>query len=540
MKKIAAFILAFVCLLSSAIIPAAAHKGLSRDSFEVPETFDTSKKIELSFWAKNDTNVKQAKIYEAAAEKFHELYPNVTVNIRTFTDYGTIYQDVLTSLSTDTTPNICITYPDHIATYMTGENVVVPLDSLFKNKKYGFGGSEVKFDGPKADEMVESFLDECVLSGEHYAVPFVRSTEALYINKTFVEKLGYKIPDMVTWDWIWEVSEKAVEKNADGTFKINGQSKMIPFIYKSTDNMMIQMCIQKGGGDAGKYYSDKHGKIYLYNNTTRELLYEIGKHAETRAFSTFKVSSYPANWLNQGQCIFAIDSTAGSTWMGTNAPLSDLHSEHAFEFETVVKVIPQFDTANPKMISQGPSICIFNKQDPQVVLASWLFTQYLLSNDVQIPYAKTEGYVPVTLKAQNSEAYKEYLSLSGTDNDEHYNVKIDASKLLIENTDNTFITPVFNGSTSLRDAAGALIEDVVKSKRRGETVDDAYMENLFEVSISHNHLNLEGTGDGKQTFGKLPTTSIWLIVLILFAWVLMGAYILWDFLSKRHRKQNNA
>ena len=36
------------------------------------------------------------------------------------------------------------------------------------------------------------------------------------------------------------------------------------------------------------------------------------------------------------------------------------------------------------------------------MLASWLFTQYLLTNDVQIAYSQTEGYVPVTSKAQES------------------------------------------------------------------------------------------------------------------------------------------
>ena len=45
--------------------------------------------------------------------------------------------------------------------------------------------------------------------------------------------------------------------------------------------------------------------------------------------------------------------------------------------------------------------------------------------------------------------------------------------------DNTFTTPVYNGSTSLRNAAGQLIENVVKSVRRKETVDDAYMTRLY-------------------------------------------------------------
>ena len=208
---------------------------------------------------------------------------------------------------------------------------------------------------------------------------------------------------------------------------------MIPFIYKSTDNMMISMLKQL---DAG--YSTDMGEINIFNDTTAGILKEIASHGKTGAFSTFKISSYPANFLNAGQCIFAIDSTAGSTWMGAGAPLSDIAEENKVEFETVVLPIPQYDTSDPKMISQGPSICIFNKEDPQEVLASWLFAQFLLTNDIQIGYAETEGYVPVTSKARETEEYREYLSLSGTD-DLHYKTKIDATKLLLDNTDYTYV-----------------------------------------------------------------------------------------------------
>ena len=140
------------------------------------------------------------------------------------------------------------------------------------------------------------------------------------------------------------------------------------------------------------------------------------------------------------------------------------------------------------MISQGPSVCMFNKEDKQEVLASWLFMQYLLSNDVQIAYAETEGYVPVTKKAQQAEEYLDYLSRIGEDNSEHYDIKILASQLLMDHTGDTFITPVFNGSASLRDAAGQMIENVTKSVRRKETVDDAYFEKLYDDMVSLYHL----------------------------------------------------
>ena len=51
----------------------------------------------------------QTAIYEQAIEDFEALYPNITVNLRLYTDYGKIYNDVITNISTNTTPN-CLHY----------------------------------------------------------------------------------------------------------------------------------------------------------------------------------------------------------------------------------------------------------------------------------------------------------------------------------------------------------------------------------------------------------------------------------------------
>ena len=515
MRKIicALLLVAMLCPLL-----AACHGARERIAFEVPEEFDTSKTYQLTFWAKNDTNLVQVNTYKKAIADFEALYPNIKVTLKQYTNYDDIYNDVITNLATDTTPNICITYPDHIATYKQSDEAVVALDDLFADKKYGLGGSELRFDGPSVEEVIPQFLDECVLEGYYYAIPFMRSTEACYINKDFVEELGYTIPEKLTWDFIWEVAEAATAKNEDGTYVVNGQKVLIPFIYKSTDNMMIQMLRQKGAG-----YSTQDGQVLLFNDTTKELLYEIAEHVKTRSFSTFKISSYPANFLNAGQCIFAIDSTAGATWMGSDAPLIDIPEENLVDFETVVKPIPQFDPENPQMISQGPSICIFNKEDPQEVLASWLFAQYLLTNDVQIAYSQTEGYVPVTSKAQQSETYQDYLSRAGEDNDLYYDVKIAASKLLMENTGNTFVTPVFNGSVSLRNAAGQMIENVTKSILRKQTVDEAYMEKLFGEMTSLYRLDqIQVDGQWKMDLGPLPAESVILLSALAVIWVGIG------------------
>lgn len=541
-NKVTALIAAFTIITSSFMMTACHGKVIKDDSelnsstisFDLPEgyVFDESKSYEITFWAKNDTNKNQRDIYARAIDEFEELYPNITVNIKGYTDYARIYQDVITNIQTNTTPNICITYPDHICTYNTG-NCVVPLDSLIANSDYGLGGSKVKFDGPSYEDMIPQFMNEVTIDGQVFAMPFMRSTEACYINKDLVEALGYEVPDILTWDFIWEVSDAATAQNSDGTYKINGQKTMIPFIYKSTDNMMIQSLWQLGAP-----YSTSNGDILLFNDSTRDVLRSIVPHVLNGAFSTFKISSYPGNFINAGQCIFGIDSTAGSTWIGSHAPLVDIDESELVEFETVVRPIPQYDVNNPLMISQGPSICIFDKANKDEVVASWLFVQYLLTNDIQMSYAQTEGYVPVTSSAQNDPAYLDYLSRGGEDNEMYYQVKIDATKILLDNIDHTFVTPVFNGSTSVRDAAGTLIETVCNAARRKTTVDEAYIDNTFDDISARYNLSEYGS-NGTKDLGPMPKDSIILLTTLGGVWVLIVTYYIFDYIKGRKNSNNN-
>ena len=111
MKKIISILLLLTICLATL---SGCHKAIQRDKFVLPLEFDTSKNYEITFWAKNESNVNQTAVYEKAVRDFEALYPNIKVNLQIYNDYGRIYQDVITNISTDTTPNICITYPDHI------------------------------------------------------------------------------------------------------------------------------------------------------------------------------------------------------------------------------------------------------------------------------------------------------------------------------------------------------------------------------------------------------------------------------------------
>ena len=86
-------------LLAAALLGlTACHGQREQAAFTVPAQFDESRDYEITFWAKNDTNMAQTNIYKQAIEDFQTLYPNITVTLRLYTDYGDIYNDVITKI----------------------------------------------------------------------------------------------------------------------------------------------------------------------------------------------------------------------------------------------------------------------------------------------------------------------------------------------------------------------------------------------------------------------------------------------------------
>ena len=115
--------------------------------------------------------------------------------------------------------------------------------------------------------------------------------------------------------------------------------------------------------------------------------------------------------------------------------------------------------------------------------------------------------------------------------------------MLLDNLDNTFVTPVFNGSTSLRDAAGQMIENVTKSVKRKETVDDAYISKLYEDVTSLYRLDQIGGRSGltsaeRGELGPLPAASVVLLSVLCCVWALIVTFAVYSHIKKRKKRQN--
>ena len=77
---------------------------------------------------------------------------------------------------------------------------------------------------------------------------------------------------------------------------------------------------------------------------------------------------------------------------------------------------------------------------------------------------------------------------------------------------------VFNGSASLRNAAGQMIENVNKSVRRKQTVDAKYMDALWDEMVSLYRLDQINASNG------MPLASAILLAALAICWLGMGVY----------------
>ena len=95
-------------LAGSCLGLTGCHGSQGLQAFTVPESFDDTKPVTITFWAKNDTNKNQTAVYHQAIQDFEALYPNISVNIKLYNDYKKIYNKVNTNMYTVKTTNIII------------------------------------------------------------------------------------------------------------------------------------------------------------------------------------------------------------------------------------------------------------------------------------------------------------------------------------------------------------------------------------------------------------------------------------------------
>lgn len=463
-KSLLAIVMAVVILALSAGCNVGGGTA-KRDAFEVPaEGFDTSKQISIQFY--NTMGQSLTPVLDAYIIKFNELYPNIEVKYTSVGGYDDVRDQIKNEITVGGQPNLAYCYPDHIASYNLA-NAVTVIDNLIDSKIEVERADEttetIGLTSAQKADFIQGYYEEGRQfgDGQMYSMPFSKSTEVLYYNKTVFDKHGLQAPDH--W-WCDDSCPADCKTSMEYVCRIlkTEYPNSTPLGYDSESNWFITMCEQ-----LGTPYTSATGKHFLFDTKENRAFvkrfntwYKNGWLTTQELYGAY-TSGLFINQKDDKVSFMSIGSSAGATHQRPEkVEVTDDQGVVTTKrpFEVGIVPIPQADKTNKKVISQGPSVCIFNKDDPQEVIASWLFVKYLTTSvDFQAEFAAASGYVPVIKSVAEHPVYAANMAAA----DGLENIAYLSAKVCLEQESYYFTSPAFNGSSTARDQVGILMKDCI-------------------------------------------------------------------------------
>lgn len=466
MKRILTSLLLIAMMLNLLIVLSACQPPTGGPvEVDLTGAYDGSA-VTISFW--HSMGADNRALLDDAIARFNETYPNIKVEHLSYGDYDGVFEQIRTKLTAGKQPNFAFCYPDHVATYNKSESVLA-LDELINNQKVIAGSGEMMgLTQAQIDDFIPMYFNEGreFGDGKMYTLPFQKSTEILYYNKTVFDALGLEAP--TTWDEVEEVIQVLKAEYPNST----------PLGYDSSENFFITLSAQYNAP-----YTSANGEHYLFVNDISKSFVE--KFAEWYKMGWMTTSelmggSYTSDAFKKdndelGKVFMSIGSSAGARYQRPDK----VNGEYPFEVGIVS--LPQVNPDAPKVISQGPSVCIFKDDNVQEVYASWLLIKFLLTDkNFQAEYSMKSGYVPVIQSVYDTKVYQDALDrANGGDF-----ITALAAKISLEQKDFYFTSPAFAGSADARTQVGLLVEGVFSQYKLGEdnsSLIDAQFKKYYDI-----------------------------------------------------------
>jgi len=362
----------------------------------------TTQSGKIKFYASSGDNLKP--VLQLAIAQFQAACPGWTVDLQTPGGYDAINEKINADLMAEQQPNLAFCYGDHVAGYLKSGKVL-DFDPYINDGEYGLSADDIQ------QMKAAGYYDEGTVFAQEgrFTMPLNKSTDIVYINKTVCDpvfkKLGIDPDNHVNWTWdkLWEAGAELKRMYPSST----------PIGYDSEANWAITYLEQVSKQSGKKLYTDKDkagaDKIQFNNDETFNMFKMAYDQRQKGVLTTKGVSgSYTSGLFVKYDQSKESDSKYASSYdgsfisIGSSGGASHQKPANSSAFTVSVAESPSIDgTDNTlKMISQGPSLVMFDSGDDAVNLHTWMFTTILLSKEIQAAYAlASEGYSPVRADA---------------------------------------------------------------------------------------------------------------------------------------------
>lgn len=347
-------------LAATALILTGCGNKTSDASDEIVTSI--SEPVEITFW--HAMNGSQEEALTKLTKDFMEANPNITVTLQNQSSYGDLQQKLTATMqSPNNLPTITQAYPGWVYTAIQ-DGMLVDLKPYIEN-----ADKNLAFDNYA--DILEGLREGVEVDGKVYGLPFNKSTEVIFYNKTLFEELNLEVP--TTLEELASVSKTIYEK------------KGIPGVgFDSLSNYYVT------------YLENKGIKLDSNLDPTSDASIEAAQYyldgIKEGYFRIAGTDSYLSGPFANEQVAMYIGSNAGESFVKQGTEGKFEYGVAAYPSETVIQ--------------QGTDIYMFNAASAEQKTAAYLYMKYLTSTDSQIYWAIQSGYMPVRESAVTSDEYK--------------------------------------------------------------------------------------------------------------------------------------
>ena len=336
-----------------------ANKTAEVATEETTDTNNAGEETEIVFW--HAMGAGQGEALQKLVAEFEEANPNIKVNLQFQGNYGDLNQMLVAAMqSPQDLPTITQANQDLMLQFQEA-NLVTDLTDMVK----GENGIE------DYEDILPGLREEIEQTGRIMALPFNKSTEVFWYNKTLFDELGLNPP--TNYDELKEVAKSIYDAKGYAGVGFDSLPNMyVSYLYNQGIEVSKDFDVtSQESVDAINYYQEGMKEGYFRIPGTDQFM--------SGPFANEQVGAY-------------MGSIAGEVYVRDGV-------DGKFEYAAApypAKYSPQ----------QGANIYMFESATDEQKKAAFELEKFLLSKDSQIQWAVATGYMPSRTSGVEDDEYK--------------------------------------------------------------------------------------------------------------------------------------
>lgn len=328
---------------------------------------------EITFWYANGDTV--VTYIDEATERFNNTIgaeKGIHVTAEYQGDYVELHQKLQASYIAQTAPELTVLEIGAVGMFAEG-GMIEPLDG------------RIAEDGIDMTDFHDGLLYNCYIDNSCYALPFLRSTSILYMNKTLLEQAGINADEIVTWEDVAEASEILKEKT--GKYGIS-----MPINYWFHEAFMLT---------EGGFTVNEDETVCTVDNDVNRTIINYFKDLRDRGLAhLYPYAEYEkmtADLMNQDAAFF-FQSTGGLS------QLMSIAQELGFELQTAF--IPK--GVSYGVTTGGCNIAMLSGLSDEQKNAAWEYIKFITTTEETVEASIVTGYLATRKSAVEAEKMVEW------------------------------------------------------------------------------------------------------------------------------------